>query len=101
MTVGLEIYNDDGSVAFGVTDRAFKKAGEVLIGANDSGSVAIPELGDPNYTFGYMVRPAGGITTASNYSPNVTLNGITVSWSPSNVRFQSPARPVILEYGFF
>lgn len=101
MPVGLELYNDDGTVAFGLTDRSFKKAGEVQIGVSDSGSAVIPELADSNYTFGYMIRPTGGITTASDYSPDVTLSGVTVSWAPSQVRFQSAPRPVVLEYGFF
>lgn len=100
MPAGLELYNTDGSLYFGTTDRAFKKQGEVIAYPGSSGSIDIPLLANSNYAFGYTIRPGGDFSIGS-YSPNLSINGTTMSYSPSNVRFQSPPNTVIIEYGVY
>lgn len=77
MPQGLEVYNADGSLQFGMNDRVFKVyTVSIAVGTTNSGNAALPTLNGSN---NYVVRDV--LADEDAYiRPTVTQNASTVSW---------------------
>jgi hypothetical protein len=101
MPSGFQAFDQSGNEIVSLSDRVFKRAGAVFVNTGVTGSVNVPEYGDPLNVPVWIARPPDGTTSGGTYLPNVSISGTTLSYSPSSYRGQGAARPVIIEYGYF
>jgi len=81
MPVGLQTWNADGVLMLDLTSR-IGRVHETWSSGTVDGSRVIPRLADGGEPFVFIEDDAADLTLAMLYaSPNVSINGTTVTWS--------------------
>lgn len=79
MPQGLEVYDANGVLVIGITDRLQRVLGSVYTGTG-AGSLTVPGFAS-GVPF-YFVRRDGNLDSINTLQPkNVTVQGNTLSWS--------------------